>query len=840
MLPHIASPPPLKPRNDVDLTREKLIYILEFFSQVLAGAFNNRPMRLVIHGGACMLLHPMLYNLSSQQHQLHPTLPHRTSTRDVDYIHRSFIIEMSQLGIPDAAIKLKTCIERTAVQFQLGADWMNSDADIALPMATGPNGVTYDPIYHASVQPNNIDLHTIYRSTNNMLTLISVTPFWAVSLKLVRYVPQDAADICLLLRNGTILSNTTWTFETLREWLFANCWVMGYSSYDRARLQQFNIRLQHAIQMVNDMGNSSSTTPPGTGANNSPSFYVPSADPNNIENLMKGDKEREMSARHSNPQQTTPPQFPQTASFPQPQPHHLGLQESNWASVNLNFTPAAQLGRITPEAAMGGGGYVVGGVHGQGWTPWGPPMPVPNPVPAQEGPSSRNSPTYPEARDSFDFTGPDFNVAVAKKEKKKKKRKEGLLSDDEAISMPTAGGRGSIGGASTLGREPTWPSFGSSMAPGPPPGVAGTFASIEGMGELQRSLEEIMPALSRSPPHTRVASPVPPAISPQPYAFHYGSPPMPVPVIPIVNGLNGLDDEASIRAARRREKEERKQEKRRQEKKKDKERRIERQISAGQRGMEESLLVHQVPSAMPLSAEVEEYYRRATGASPTPGSRSRNRFEETAVDSGNESDELQTPPPERLHPATEYAPPDSFGGPPLGYGYTSPQRTPPLGVPGYFSPASTTPPGRSTIPPIPTLPAEPLVPIPPVASPIPDEKRRKSRSNESGKRRKSKRASDDSEEEAKEHFIPPGFQGDEYPQQQDVDRNRPTYQYQQLQQSQHNIYQQHAQQSAHSYSQQVYPHQQQQHRQQQQQPQPQSHYRGPSSHQQHMSRPNYQ
>ncbi|KAH6905161.1 hypothetical protein BKA70DRAFT_1373234 [Coprinopsis sp. MPI-PUGE-AT-0042] len=192
MMPHVTSPPPLKPRNDVDLTREKLITILEFFSQMLAGAFNNKPLRLIVHGGACMLLHPMLYNLSSQQHQLHPTLPHRTSTRDVDYIHRSFVTEMSQLD--------EMCIERTAMQFQLGADWMNSDADIALPMATGPNGVTYDPIYYASVQPNNIDLHTIYRSSNNMLTLISVTPFWAVSLKLVRYVPQDAADICLLLK----------------------------------------------------------------------------------------------------------------------------------------------------------------------------------------------------------------------------------------------------------------------------------------------------------------------------------------------------------------------------------------------------------------------------------------------------------------------------------------------------------------------------------------------------------------------------------------------------------------------------------------------------------------
>jgi len=68
------------------------------------------------------------------------------------------------------------------------------------PAPHSPNGITYDPIYSAAVQPNNIDLHTIYRSPNGMLTLISVTPFWAVSLKLVRYSPQDAADISLLLR----------------------------------------------------------------------------------------------------------------------------------------------------------------------------------------------------------------------------------------------------------------------------------------------------------------------------------------------------------------------------------------------------------------------------------------------------------------------------------------------------------------------------------------------------------------------------------------------------------------------------------------------------------------
>jgi hypothetical protein len=37
-----------------------------------------------------------------------------------------------------------------------------------------------------------------------MLTLVSVTPFWAVALKLVRYIKWDPGDICLLLRSVAI------------------------------------------------------------------------------------------------------------------------------------------------------------------------------------------------------------------------------------------------------------------------------------------------------------------------------------------------------------------------------------------------------------------------------------------------------------------------------------------------------------------------------------------------------------------------------------------------------------------------------------------------------------
>jgi hypothetical protein len=112
-----------------------LIDVLEYFSQLVAQLFTGRTIRMVVHGGACMLLHPGLYSLSQQQQQMIPSSPRRTTTRDVDYIHRSFVAELASCGMPDAAVKLQECIKTTARYFRLGADWMNSDADIALPMA---------------------------------------------------------------------------------------------------------------------------------------------------------------------------------------------------------------------------------------------------------------------------------------------------------------------------------------------------------------------------------------------------------------------------------------------------------------------------------------------------------------------------------------------------------------------------------------------------------------------------------------------------------------------------------------------------------------------------------
>lgn len=129
--------PPIPPRNEMDLTREQLIDVLTHMSNLLDREFQQVQVRLVVHGGACMLLHPGLHELSQQQSYSMPgdNRPRRKTTRDVDYIHRSFASEYRDLGFPDATERLQRCIRATARHFRLGADWMNSDADVALPMA---------------------------------------------------------------------------------------------------------------------------------------------------------------------------------------------------------------------------------------------------------------------------------------------------------------------------------------------------------------------------------------------------------------------------------------------------------------------------------------------------------------------------------------------------------------------------------------------------------------------------------------------------------------------------------------------------------------------------------
>jgi hypothetical protein len=115
-------PPTLtqKAANDVPLTRKLLEQALADLSERLYRSFQ-RQVRLVVHGGAVMVLHK--------------SFNHRESTNDVDYIHRSFVSEHRALGFPHAEHKLRSCIADTARKFDLGADWMNDHADVALPWA---------------------------------------------------------------------------------------------------------------------------------------------------------------------------------------------------------------------------------------------------------------------------------------------------------------------------------------------------------------------------------------------------------------------------------------------------------------------------------------------------------------------------------------------------------------------------------------------------------------------------------------------------------------------------------------------------------------------------------
>ena len=49
-----------------------------------------------------------LYILSQHQQQIIPSLPRCSTSRDVDFIHRSFVVaELALYGMPDAAVELK-------------------------------------------------------------------------------------------------------------------------------------------------------------------------------------------------------------------------------------------------------------------------------------------------------------------------------------------------------------------------------------------------------------------------------------------------------------------------------------------------------------------------------------------------------------------------------------------------------------------------------------------------------------------------------------------------------------------------------------------------------------
>ncbi|KAJ6632218.1 hypothetical protein B0H10DRAFT_8284 [Mycena sp. CBHHK59/15] len=242
----------LPQRNTRSLDRNDLVQILIYLSTLLPARFGKgKQIRLVIHGGAVMLLNTELARLAEATAAADGRAKQRTTTRDVDYIARSFASEWAQrYSVFDANDRLKQCIFETALQFGLGADWMNSDPDVALPMATDPTtGTVYDPIHAASIQP--ADALTVFTSPNGLLRLVSVTPFWTVALKMVRYNPVDRGDICILLRSGTQARQLHWTPALLENWLLGTCWAMGYSNYDQERIKEVRRRMIEVVAEAN-------------------------------------------------------------------------------------------------------------------------------------------------------------------------------------------------------------------------------------------------------------------------------------------------------------------------------------------------------------------------------------------------------------------------------------------------------------------------------------------------------------------------------------------------------------------------------------------------------------
>ncbi|KAI0631366.1 hypothetical protein C8Q77DRAFT_129770 [Trametes polyzona] len=234
MAASLRASPSLPDHNEVLLTRDSLLSILHDLSQRLLRYFGA-PVRLVVHGGAVMVLHPQLAC--------------RESTRDVDYLHRSLEKEWTARGVLDAGARLRKCIRGTARAFNLGGDWMNACADVALPMSTDPvYGQIYDPIYADATSEGNLRMNTIFTSPG--LVLVGVSWSWAVALKLVRYQKHDPHDIAHILRLGQRLRNVQWTRSLLESWIMSMCSPMTYSLYSPWQVETTRQKMRHAIQLA--------------------------------------------------------------------------------------------------------------------------------------------------------------------------------------------------------------------------------------------------------------------------------------------------------------------------------------------------------------------------------------------------------------------------------------------------------------------------------------------------------------------------------------------------------------------------------------------------------------
>lgn len=98
----------MQSHNDIQLDRNMLFGLLDDLQQRTYQVFGGQ-IRLFVHGGAVMILHPLLSTSST-----------RRTTRDVDYIRRAFGHEWRKKGVYDAEDRLQSCINATAHKFRIG------------------------------------------------------------------------------------------------------------------------------------------------------------------------------------------------------------------------------------------------------------------------------------------------------------------------------------------------------------------------------------------------------------------------------------------------------------------------------------------------------------------------------------------------------------------------------------------------------------------------------------------------------------------------------------------------------------------------------------------------
>jgi hypothetical protein len=117
--------------------------------------------------------------------------------------------------------------------------------DILGILYCSPQGQTYDPIFYATVRPENATPQTIFSARG--LALVAVPWLWAMALKLVRYEKQDPVDCAAVLRLGFAQRGIRWTYETVEMWITERCWPMRFADYLPSPRQQLRVRIQDAL-----------------------------------------------------------------------------------------------------------------------------------------------------------------------------------------------------------------------------------------------------------------------------------------------------------------------------------------------------------------------------------------------------------------------------------------------------------------------------------------------------------------------------------------------------------------------------------------------------------------